>query len=206
MKHNKLLVFLLIAILFVLAGCNTRELEFERTYPDTTELNELRAEKQKERQSNPEYAKYAHLINSNQKPLELRLLSSQPDDSIYVLDIQATNFCWKDSVLECLHLEDNEVLSNSDLNLPIYTIQKRRLMTLSTSGPEETLSPTRVEISVYDKDHYWKPITYGMSNQYTYDFEAPAEVGTYIYIFRALFEDVIGGVALYPVMVIVTDD
>lgn len=205
MKHNKPLVFLFIAVLFVLVGCNTRELEFERAYPDMTELNELRTEKQKERQSSPDYQKYAHLINSNQKPIEISLLSSRQDDSIYALDIPATNFCWKDSILDCLHLEDHEVLNNPDLNLPIYTIQKRRFMTLSTRGFDETLSPTRVEISLYDKDHNWQPFSYGMSNQHTYDFEAPAEVGTYIYIFKALFEDVIGGVALYPVMVNVTE-
>lgn len=204
MKHYKRLI--LITLLFILAGCNTRELEFERAYPDMTEINELRAEIQKERHSSPDYQKYMHLINSNIQPLELSLFSAREDNSVEVFEIVATDFCWKEMALDCYHLEDSLILNNADLNLPVYTIKKRKPMTLDTLAiSDETPVPTRVEFSLYNFEQHRQGNSYYMSSDHTYEFEAPEETGSYIYIFKAFYESSIGGVALFPVVLNVTE-
>lgn len=204
MKQIRRLV--LISLLLILTGCNVRAVEFDRTYPDMSELDELKAEKENERKSRPEYLKYVNLIDSNTPPLPISLLSPNEDNSFNELKLQATHFCWKDSMRDCLHIEAELVLDDPDLNIPEYTIKKRKSMTLSTLPiSDETPPPSNVEFALYNSEQMWYPFGFGRSNQYTYDFNAPEEAGSYLYIFKAQYDSAIGGVALFPVKLNVTN-
>ena len=204
MKHYSKLLLVAILILLILAGCNTRNLEFERTYPDMTELDAIKAEQQKERESSPEYQKYKHLIDSNTKPSPISLLTSKEDNSIDEFQLQATIFCWKSSLLECPDFDNSVVLENPDL--PVYTIKKRKPITLyALQLSDETPSPTNAEMLLFTPDGHLYPFAYGMSSTHSYEFEAPEDVGSYTLIIKVIYNNSIGGVALFPVMLDVTE-
>jgi len=207
MKHfYKLILFTLCVIL---AGCSERTLKFDREYPDTTNLDELRIKKGEEILKGKVGTEFSHLLGSNILPdlIEISYIITKNDLKIrYKQNTRPLQYCWRKTVEECAHLTPINIHINShNLELSLnqmtkITLDRGHRITLNMfNANDETPLADDVELYILEKDGSLTPYPLSKLDKYNYAFYLPKEINSYTFMIKAIFETYIGGIAYYPV-------
>ena len=189
---------LLLAMLF-LTGCSARELEFDRTYPDTTRLDEYRAQIEK-----------IYALSSNDIATKAIEQWIQPRDFLFTgqtiddsANVGASQYCWGKSFRDCeemkaVHPSEDPV--GAILNISVKANDRVKI----TPDPvdSELPYPEVLEVYVYDLNRNIKMYEkVGNNGSSIFEFKAPAEAGTYVFMIKAIYAGVLHGISYYPIII-----
>ena len=200
MKKVKYLI--LFVVLLVLTGCSERVLTFDRTYPDTSRLEEARAKKQLELKLEIEIEEdnlASTLKKQNKRPRSLHFYS-ETDTNAYSVDV--TQYCWANKLEECGNIQP---IHPNDNTTPYYILYYLRVapneeisIGVDSSNSAIVPNPARIEAYIYDENknlHLYETIDKpGIISEIT----APSNPGLYIFQFIAYYEGDVEGVSYYP--------
>lgn len=190
--------FSFLILLILLVGCSKHELEFERTYPDTSRIDALKAEKQAERQNND--SAFSYLIDSNIKPERVDV-----DANIDVgYAAWPSVFCWAATYEECEHLKPIDSFNDDRFPIRYYTIEANSKITITyyhlSTVNNKLPTPDDIEIYIFNRDLTLTPYPYKKINDYTWEFTLSSESKTTtMFMFKAIYKTKIGGVTYYPI-------
>ena len=188
----------LLLVMLILTGCSARELEFERTYPDTTRLDEYRAQIEKiyALSSNDITTK---VIEEWIQPRDFLFSGQTIEDSAYVV---ASKYCWGTSFRDC---EDMKAVHPSEDTQEILNISVKanELVKITPDSVDSGLPyPQVLEVYVYNINRnikmYEKLVNDGTS---TFEFTAPAEAQNYIFMIKAIYAGKLHGISYYPISI-----
>ena len=194
--------YYLLLLLVILVGCSERELKFERTYPDTSRLDTIRAANKDVQQTTVD-SEFAFLINSNTKPEQIDI-TVEGVDAGYAS--WPTNLCWSANYEECEDLKPIDVFSNTNFDVPYksFKTKSKIMLTYYNMATVYNQLPTPDEIEVYtiDRDLTLTPYPYRKINEYTYEFTTPSDTTTtHMFMFKAIYKTKVGGVTYYPIAI-----
>ncbi len=193
MKTTKLALFL---AMLILTGCSARELEFERTYPDTTRLDEYRAQIEKI------YAISSidittKVIEEWIQPRDFIFTGQTIEESVYV---GASQYCWGKSFRDCEKMKAIHPSKNSDSTILNITVKPNGFIKIAPDSNNSVLPyPQVLEVYVYE-DHkikmYQKLLNKGTS---LFEFTAPAETKNHLFMIKAYYAGKLHGISYYPI-------
>lgn len=188
---------LLLAML-ILTGCSARELEFERPYPDTTRLDEYRAQITK-----------IYALSSNDITTKVIEEWIQPRDFLFTgktiddsLNVGASQYCWGKSFRDCekmkaVHPSEDPVSSILTISVKANDVIKFAPDPIDSGLPY----PQVLEVYVYEDRKikmYQKLLNNGTSQ---FEFTAPAEAQNYIFMIKAFYAGKLHGISYYPISI-----
>lgn len=190
---------LLFIMLIFLTGCSARELEFERTYPDTTRLDEYRAQIEKI-YAISENDITTKVIEQWIQPRNLLFTGQTANDSA---DVGAAQYCWGETFRDCEKMKavhPDEDLLGSILNI---TVKANERVKLTPDQNDSGLPyPQVLEVYVYNSIRqikmYDKVLNDGTS---IFEFTAPAEPQSYIFMIKAIYAGKLYGISYYPIRI-----
>lgn len=197
MKTLRRFVFLFAMI--VLTGCSTRELEFDRVYPDMTELDIYRAQLEKiDELTSYEFAE--QVISRNIQPRDFIFISQTND---YSTIVEAVQYCWGQSFRSCEDMRAVYPLGNPlDLITSISVEANGRVKVSPEPIISELPYPTELQLYVYDIDRkirVYDKVLNDFSN--TFEFTVPAEAQSYVFMIKAIYSGKLHGVSYYPIKI-----
>ena len=191
--------FALLLALLVLTGCNARELEFDRTYPDTTRLDEYRAQIEK-----------IYALSSNDIATKAIEQWIQPRDFLFTgqtiddsANVGASQYCWGKSFRDCekmkaVHPSEDPI--GAILNISVKANERVKI----TPDPVDSglPYPEVLEVYVYDLNRNIKMYEkVGNNGSSIFEFKAPAEAETYVFMIKANYAGVLHGISYYPIII-----
>ena len=210
---EKYYLLILISLCVILSGCNERTLTFDRKYPDTTEIDELRSKKAEEIIKGKTGKVFSHLPGSNVAPDDIKLTyyitvgdkaEIKAPRSLLTSPLQ---YCWRKTVEECNHLRPTNLHINiapievSSYILTKVTLKPGERVSLNMFNINDTTPlADYLELYILEKDGSLTPYPLSPLDKYNYAFDVPKEEYSYIFIIKAIFETQIGGIAYYPVI------
>lgn len=191
--------FSILLALLVLTGCSARELEFERTYPDTVRLDEYRAQIEK-----------IYAISSNDITTKVIEQWIQPRDFLFTgetiddsANVVASQYCWGKSFRDCEKMK--AVYPSEDTFGPILNIPVKAngIVKITPDLVDSGLPyPPLLEVYVYDLNRkiimYDKLVNDGTS---IFKFTAPAEAQSYFFMIKAIYDGRLHGISYYPIRI-----
>ena len=209
---KKFYSFILISLCVIIAGCSERTLEFDRKYPNTSKIDELRIKKTEELLKGKVGTEFSHLLGSNVAPDSIKatyLITMGENAEIKVPDGFNTNplqYCWKKTVEECNHLTPINIhINTSPLESSGYRMSKavlkpgERVSLNMFNIIDKTPLADNIELYILERDGSLTPHPISKLDKYNYAFDLPEDEKSYIFMIKAIFETHIGGIAYYPV-------
>ena len=199
MKLTTWKLVLILIMLIILTGCSARELEFERTYPDTTRLDEYRAQIEKI-YAISETDITRKVIEQWIQPRDILFTGQTVDNSA---NVGASQYCWGESFRDCekmkaVHPDEDPLVSI--LNIPVKANGR---VTVTPEPIDSGLPyPQVLEVYVYDLNRnikmYEKVLNNGTS---IFEFTAPAEAQSHIFMIKAIYAGKLYGISYYPIRI-----
>ena len=197
MKTTRIIA-LFLAMLF-LTGCNARELEFERTYPDMTRLDEYRVQIEKiyALSSNDITTK---VIDEWIAPRDLLFTGGTVEDS---KNVGVSQYCWGKSFRDCekikaVYPDEDSLVSLSNISAKA----NERIKVTPDSIDSRLPYPQVLEVYVYDSNSnikmYEKILNDGTS---VFEFTAPAKAQSHVFIIKAIYAGKLYGISYYPIQI-----
>jgi len=191
--------FALLLGMLILTGCSERELEFERTYPDTTRLDEYRSQIEKI------YALSTNDITTKVieqwiQPRNLLFTGQTIDD---LANVAASQFCWGKSFRDCekmraVHPSEDPLVSVLNISVKANGQVKVTPDSIDSGLPY----PQVLEVYVYETNRsikmYEKILNEGTS---IFEFTAPAEAQSYLFMIKAIYDGKLHGISYYPIRI-----
>jgi hypothetical protein len=196
---RKFLLLLLISSTF-LASCNTRELSFNRTYPDEASLDVLRQEKAAELLALQNSTGFQHLVESSTLPNKIHMTLEDGTELPLTHPLQ---LCWRKTFEECSQVapinihERNLTPQDERMLIKSFTVEANTQISLNTYIISEVPMPDRLEFYQLELDGSLTPYEFQAIDQYNYIFMTPSENNTHTLIVKSIFERQIGGIAYY---------
>ena len=208
---KKISRYLLITILLILTACSERELSFNRTFPNTVLLDELREKRQLEIE---EEIKNAPNDIRETRPLPRSFLIYEPrsDTSKYA---HASQYCWEYNYLDCdERMKPKHPYDSSEIKLDTLAFNPNTILEIySEQGRGATLPyPSKVEVYIYDQEKNLQLVhtVDDLTEHNMFKYKLPSELGVYFYQFKAYYKGEIQGISYHPFMFIIdwieTDD
>lgn len=194
----KKITFLILCIFLV--GCSERELKFDRVYPDTSNIDAIRAENQAN-QPNSDSA-FFYLIDSNIKPERVDVGANTNIEAGYAA--WPSVFCWAATYEECEHLKPNDSFNDDRYPIRYFTIEANSKISITyynlSTVNNKLPTPDDIEIYIFNRDLTLTPYPYKKINDYTWEFTLPSDSKTTtMFMFKAIYKTKIGGVTYYPI-------
>ena len=194
---KKLKYFIIFVGLLVLSGCSERALTFDRVYPDTSILDEVREKRQLEIEE--ELKNLAvYMMKQSVPPRELQF-TSYLDDMGY--QGEATQFCWAVKLEECQTIQP---IHPYDIKSPFYALNFVRVAANQNfdiginlaDGP--TPFPVRVEAYIYDENKNLQLYETIDKPGEIFGLTVPATPGFYTFMFKLYYEGIVEGISYHP--------
>lgn len=201
--------FSFLILLILLVGCSERELVFDRTYPDSSRYDVIKAKKQAQQAEQAEQAERqksaSFLIASSFMPMGVNVFAENNRGYI----AYPSNFCWKATYEECADLKfvdafNDHVLRTNEVSyyLTFIANSKVTLSYINITSVNETMPmPDDIEIYIFNKDKTLTPYPSKKIDAYQYEIILPSEKTTYDFVFKTIYKKQIGGVTYYPVII-----
>lgn len=186
--------FIIVVCFLLLSGCSERELTFDREYPDTSDLDELREKKQlqiKEEMKNlPVYMRENNVPPRN-------LLVSTPNSGGH--DIRAFQFCWAVTIEECESSQPKHPFEYKNNVLLAVNLNPNEILRLTPNmAPGIVPFPVRIEGYFYDENNNLQFHEELINTGDSFLFTAPSESKSFIFQFKAYYEDNVKGISYHP--------
>ena len=200
---TKVKCFIIFVILIVLTGCSERELTFDRIYPNTANLDEMR-EKRKQEIKEEQKDVAAYIIERNLAPRELYLtLPDDEDKGAYLA--KAMQYCWAITEEECVRIQpmhpyDDQVNQKYMPVIRIAANQKLYIRNNLDLISNPIPFPARIEAYIYDdnKNLQLHETVYGTTPGEPFVYTAPSTSGLYMFQFKAYYEGEVEGISYHP--------
>lgn len=192
------LITILFMILF-LVSCSERELSFDREYPDTSKLDEVREKRRLEiEEERKNLATY--MMQKAIRPRSLRLYA---DDEAKA-EANAEEYCWNNEMSICEKLKPSHPYDYFS-DMQSVRIRKNTKVTIHIDpwdGPQPY--PTKIELYTYNDEK--ELVFVNQLDQITdtgqYEFMLPNDEISYIYMFKTYVDTDIKGIGWHPVRII----
>ena len=173
---------LLLTVLLIITGCSQRELTFDRTFPDTTRIDEFREKRQFEMEE--EIRNLPKMIMENYAaPRNIEIVFRKN-----LLPLSANQYCWDLNNLDC---ERMTPVHPSDIrNFHIESLNARKNELINVSVAQEPINfptPTRIEVFIFDENRNLNLFQALDSTSNKFDFRAPTEPGIYMFLFKVIY-------------------
>lgn len=190
----------LLFAMFILTGCSARELEFERTYPDTTRLDEYRSQIEKiyALSSNDITTK---VIEQSIQPRNLLFTGGTIDDSA---NVATSHYCWGKSFRDCEKMRaiypSEDPLMSTILNISVKA--NGQVKVTPDSIDSGLPHPQELEVYFYDSNRtikmYEKVLNDGSS---IFKFTAPNAANSYVFMIKAIYDGKLHGISYYTIRI-----
>lgn len=197
MKTTRILALLL--AMLIITGCSARELEFERTYPDMTKLNEYRMQIEKiyALSSNDITTK---VIDEWIEPRDLLFTGETIEDSANVV---VSQYCWGKTFRDCEKMKAVHPDEDSLLSILNISVKPNGRVKVTPDPIDSGLPyPQVLEVYVYDSNRkikmYEKVLNDGTS---IFEFTAPTEAQSYLFMIKAIYAGKLYGISYYPIRI-----
>ena len=189
---------ILLAML-ILTGCSARELEFERTYPDTTRLDEYRAQIEK-----------IYALSSNDITTKVIEQWIQPRDLLFTgqtledsANVGTSHYCWGKSFRDCEKIKAVHPSEDPLMSILNISVKANGRVKITPDPIDSGLPyPQVLEVYVYDSNRkikmYEKVLNDGTS---IFEFTAPAEAQSHIFMIKAIYAGKLYGISYYPIRI-----
>jgi len=186
--------FLILVGFLMLTGCSERELTFDRAYPDTSHLDELRKSIQLKLEEEIKNLP-ANMTENKVSPRELHV--SIPNGKFSIL--RAFQFCWAVTIEECESMQPKHPYENKNNDLFAENSNPNEVIRLTPDlAPGTVPFPVRIEGYYYDENNnlqfHEELIKVGDSFLLT----APAESKSFIFQIKAYYEGDVEGISYHP--------
>ena len=186
--------FIIFLLFLLLTGCSERELTFDRVYPDTSHLDELREKRQVEIK---EEMKNLHVYMTDNNVTPRVLYVSIPNRGGY--DIKSFQFCWAKTHQECEKLQPKHPYEyKNDILLAVNLNPNEVLRLTPDLAPGIVPFPVRMEGYYYDENNNLQFYEELVNFDDSFLLTAPAESKSYIFQFKAYYEGEVEGISYYP--------
>lgn len=199
--------YLLLVVLLILTGCSVRELTFDRTYPDTSKLDEFRKERQLEIEE--EIRNLPNTIMKT-KPKPRSITVSKPVDystrtTISEMAISnVTQYCWDYNYLDCERIIPIHPYDFPHYILDSLHVKANTLVEIYADRDRINLPfPFRIEVYVYDQNRNLNLYQTIESDSNTFELTTPSEQGIYMMLIKAYYDWEIDGISYHPVQMYV---
>ena len=186
--------FIILVCFLLLTGCSERELTFDRVYPDTSHLDELRENIQLEIKEEMKNLS-AYMTENNVPPRSL--FFTIPNRGGY--DIRAFQFCWAPILEECESMQPKHPYESKNNDLFAENSNPNEVIRLTPDlAPGTVPFPVRIEGYYYDENNNLQFHEELVNTGDSFLFTAPAESKSFIFQFKAYYEGDVEGISYHP--------
>ena len=205
---KKFYLLMLISLSVILSGCSERSLTFDRKYPDTSKIEELRIKKSEELIKGKVGTEFSHLLGSNVAPDTIKTtykITLNEEQVTYQYYTNPLQYCWRKTVEECNHLTPFNInIDTRPLESTMFVMTKvvlnggHRISLNMFNIEDKTPLADEIELYILERDGSLTPHNITKLDKYNYSFDLPHETNNYIFMVKAIFKSNIGGIAYYP--------
>lgn len=202
---KKISRYLLITILLILAGCSERELTFDRSYPNTAILDELRDKRQLEIE---EEIKNAPNTIMETKPLPRSLLIFEPrtKSTAYA---HPSQYCWDYNYLDCdARMHPKHPYDSDEIVLSTLILNPNMRLEISVDIGRDVILPfpSQIEVYIYDQNRSLQlyHVVDNATDIKTFTINLPSELGNYTFLFKAFYKGETQGISYHTTRFLLT--
>lgn len=198
----------LFMILLLCTACNTRELSFERIYPDRTSVNEVKENRQKQIEKESYRGDFPELYGRNVTPnyISFTYLYEQNNERVIAKYIERpTQFCWRPKIEGCSHMSPVNLFDKNTYHVVVREdLMHEIAVPIGTYMELDLYNPDKpIPLPDEAKFHYMMPngslvdAEFSEISPYRYKIKAPEELGKHFFIIETNYSKRIGGIAYY---------